>query len=255
MKTVLYLSLLLCFSFSCDSPQPRTIPLPNKPSENVPRDLVKPTTDSDLIYLEELAVLPESPQPILVVMHGYGSNERDLLELGKSLNDRFFVVSVRAPIDLGNDRYAWFGRGSSADDKVVAANADKVITAINGLPRTANSQGSGKDDKIRSPLFIAGFSQGGRMAIEVARRAKPGLIQGAIAFSPAAFKADGLTIPTLITHGRADKVVPFKLIEPVAKKMIQDGSPVQFKPFEGRHSIPPVALQSAKRWADAFLAE
>ncbi len=249
MKTM-YLGLLYVFCLGCESPKEVT-PEPTPIKIVKPIQVVKPVQpeETDLIYLEEMAKVPESPQPILVVMHGYGSNERSTLDWGTRLSDRFFVVSVRAPIEMGNDRYAWFARGG-AKDEVVAKHADKVLRAIEGLPRTAYSQSSGTDDTVKSSLFVAGFSQGGRMAIEVAKRAKPGQVQGVMAFSPAEFKADSLSIPTLITHGRADKVVPFNLVEPVAKTLIKSGSPVTMHPFNGRHSIPRVVMTFAGKWAD-----
>jgi hypothetical protein len=57
--------------------------------------LVKPTTQKE-------------PAPLLLMLHGYGANEYDLIGMADALDSRFTVISVRAPLSLGNGSYAWF---------------------------------------------------------------------------------------------------------------------------------------------------
>ena len=38
--------------------------------------------------------------PLLILLHGYGSNEEDLFSFASELPEEFFIVSVRAPYDL-----------------------------------------------------------------------------------------------------------------------------------------------------------
>jgi phospholipase/carboxylesterase len=49
----------------------------------------------------------ENP-PLLILLHGFGSNEQDLFSFADKLPDRFLVISVRAPHVIGKDSYAWF---------------------------------------------------------------------------------------------------------------------------------------------------
>ncbi len=242
------MGLPLLLVFGCESKKSRTQSEGRSREQQSKPEIVA----DDLIYLEEMARNPESPQPILIAMHGFGSNERDPLGWATSLSERFFVVSIRAPLDLGNDRYAWFGRGIP-DNKRVEAHADKVIKVIEGLPRTAFSQGSGSDESVKSPVFVTGFSQGARMAIEVGKRAKPGLIQGVLAFSPSLFESQGLSVPTLIGHGRRDKVVPFNRIEDRSLRLIELGSSVTFIPFDAGHTISPSLFGEAQHWTETIL--
>jgi phospholipase/carboxylesterase len=46
--------------------------------------------------------------PLLLLLHGIGSHERDLMDLAPQLDGRFFVVSARAPLTLRPGSYAWF---------------------------------------------------------------------------------------------------------------------------------------------------
>nr|BFD65927.1 hypothetical protein HAGR004_09490 [Bdellovibrio sp. HAGR004] len=46
--------------------------------------------------------------PVLVLMHGVGSNEQDLAEFGASLDPRLDVYSLRGPLPMGPHSYGWF---------------------------------------------------------------------------------------------------------------------------------------------------
>ncbi len=46
--------------------------------------------------------------PLLLLLHGIGSNEHDLYGLAPFLDERFLIISVRAPNTLGPGSYAWF---------------------------------------------------------------------------------------------------------------------------------------------------
>ena len=46
-------------------------------------------------------------KPLLVLLHGYGANEQDLLSLVPGLPEEFAVASVRAPLAMGPG-FTWF---------------------------------------------------------------------------------------------------------------------------------------------------
>ena len=53
-------------------------------------------------------------KPLLVLLHGYGANEQDLLSLADMLPDDFAVASVRAPIAMGPG-FSWFPLTGTVD--------------------------------------------------------------------------------------------------------------------------------------------
>ena len=62
-----------------------------------------------LFHLVRRSVLSMSEKPpLLVLLHGYGSNEEDLFGIEKAFDPNFLVVSVRAPVILNRGSYAWF---------------------------------------------------------------------------------------------------------------------------------------------------
>ena len=48
------------------------------------------------------------PKSVVMLMHGYGSNEEDLADLGSTLLPESAVVSLRAPMQIGPHAYTWF---------------------------------------------------------------------------------------------------------------------------------------------------
>ena len=45
---------------------------------------------------------------LLILLHGYGSNEEDLFSFATELPDDLIIVSARAPQNLGFGSYAWY---------------------------------------------------------------------------------------------------------------------------------------------------
>ena len=63
---------------------------------------------SVLHYLVREPVVKSAHPPVLILLHGVGSNEQDLFSLADRLPDDFLVISARAPIRLGDDSFAWY---------------------------------------------------------------------------------------------------------------------------------------------------
>lgn len=101
-------------------------------------------------------------RPLLVLMHGYGSNEDDLFGLSPFLPLEPVIASVRAPIEEAGG-YAWFSRSVYVDGTPTLENADTAAVAVldwlGGLAVEPTSVG------------LLGFSQGGAMVLQLLRRA------------------------------------------------------------------------------------
>ena len=54
--------------------------------------------------------------PLILLLHGYGSNEQDLFSFASELPEEYFVVSARAPYDLQYGSYAWYAINFDADE-------------------------------------------------------------------------------------------------------------------------------------------
>ena len=99
-------------------------------------------------------------RPLLLLLHGRGSNERDLFGLVPHLPAEAVVVSLRGTIELGPDAYQWFRPkilGSPEPEPANAAGA-AILEWLDELPRAPKT-------------WVLGFSQGGAMALQLMRLA------------------------------------------------------------------------------------
>ena len=53
--------------------------------------------------------------PLLLLLHGYGSNEDDLFSFATELPEEYYIISARAPYDLQYGSYAWYAINFDAD--------------------------------------------------------------------------------------------------------------------------------------------
>lgn len=100
-------------------------------------------------------------RPLVVLMHGRGSDEHDIAGLVPSLPPGFVYASVRAPFRFGPG-FAWFDDAveTPGDPRMAAgdAAADAVLAWLEALPWVPPAVGA------------LGFSQGGAMSTQLLRR-------------------------------------------------------------------------------------
>jgi phospholipase/carboxylesterase len=130
----------------------------------------------------ERVVAPRAPSaapPLLVVLHGIGADEHDLLPLAGVLDPRFRVVSLRAPHRYAIG-YAWFEIVFLAGGRV----RPHLEQAAHSLARlrawlAAAPARLGTDPRR---TYLLGFSQGAMMSLGVLRT-RPELLAGVVALS------------------------------------------------------------------------
>lgn len=150
-------------------------------------------------------------RPLLVLLHGYNSNEGDLFGLAPYLPLQPVIASLRAPLDAGYG-YAWFevfDRAGRLDDSSPEklAGAELATTAVlEWLDRTVPPEAS---------VGLVGFSQGGAMCLELMRRAPERFGFAAILAGfampgdrPGDERLAELRPPVLWGRGTADEVIP-----------------------------------------------
>lgn len=190
--------------------------------------------------------------PALVLVHGVGSNERDLAGLAARLDPRFVVHSLRAPIPMGPDAYGWFKVTFTADGPV--HDVDGATAARARLTETlrALKQGGTVDPER---IFVLGFSQGAILGIATALT-EPGLVHGVVAVAGRTLPevrqaAAGKTLQgtaVLLVHGRDDQKLPFSLGETSRDIVAASGLPLTWRPHDGGHTITPAMLADIDAW-------
>lgn len=133
-------------------------------------------TDLSLKYLVQQPVKKGGRPPLLILLHGYGSNEADLFELRNTFPQQYLVIAPQAPVAIGKDAYQWYSLNSKPDQvpEHLQVSTAKLKAFISGAIRKYNAD--------PSRVYVAGFSQGAVMSYEVALKS-PELVTGIGAWS------------------------------------------------------------------------
>ena len=180
---------------------------------------------------------------MVIVLHGAGADEKDLLDLLSSTGFGLRVVSLRGPAKYQRG-YTWAkGDGESAKAAQLAYVEDfkKVGKVI--AHSVAELQ---KKYRTKGKPFVLGFSVGASMALYLGlhhsdRFAGVFAVSGKLdqEYYPATEGLVSVTAPIYTYHGKTDPVIPFAEGKKVATKFRQYSPQVYFKEFEGGHTIPP----------------
>jgi phospholipase/carboxylesterase len=202
----------------------------------------------------KLAPLEPGLTRTLVLLHGYGADEHDLLSIAHVLDPRLAAVSLQAPIQMMGSQRAWFElmedeRGIAFDPDQARAGLDQAIASVEAIA-------------AESPRpFLLGFSQGAAMALGVLLR-KPSLVAGVIALSgvtPLLEPRDLATPeelrakPVFVAHGTRDPLLPIELGRTLHDELVRLGLAVEWREFPMGHMVIPEELHEAQLWLKARL--
>jgi phospholipase/carboxylesterase len=202
------------------------------------------------------SLAPNTKPPLLILLHGFGSNEADLFSFADALDERFLVLSPRAPRTLLQGGYAWFDLGFRPDGSLTHA-PEQVLAAQQGLISFIREVIAAYDaDPTR--VYLLGFSQGAMMSALVALT-EPKLIAGAVMMSglipaevqPLIAPPEQLkSLRLFLGHGIGDEVVP--IAEGRAAHALLDSLHVQHEYCEYPigHHFSDESLDDVLRWLD-----
>ncbi len=193
--------------------------------------------------------------PPLLLLHGRGSDEQDLLPLGRELHPSLPIHSVRAPFEAApwgyGPGYAWYRylHGSTPEATSFEAGQDALTAFVNS--RAGAERG----------YVIGGFSQGGTSALAHALR-HPDRVLGVLVFS--GFLADHPSItlrpeqvgttPIFWGHGTADPAIPHAIALAGQQRLAAAGANLTVRHYEGMpHRIAMDELQDAAAWLAGVL--
>jgi phospholipase/carboxylesterase len=189
--------------------------------------------------------------PLLVLLHGFGANEQDLLPMAARLDPRLAVASIRGPYEIRPGSYSWMN-GNTADE---LDNARKVI--IECIDQVADSMGAD-----RSRVYLAGFSQGAMLTLAIALT-EPEKIAGAAVLSGrlvAAVRDNHATperlrgFPILVTHGTDDQQIPVRSAREIRQALKPMGVALEYREFESGHYISDFNVGVLDQWLKRQLA-
>ena len=198
------------------------------------------------------------PPPLLVLLHGIGSNEDDLASLAGELDPRFLAVSVRAPRPY-HGGWAWFHITFRSGGDIVPdlEQAHETLADFVGWLAAAPAR-LGADPRR---VYLLGFSQGAMMSLGVLRTA-PERVAGIIALSGCSVDElveapadDGAVarVPVFVAHGIQDRTLPVsdgRAIRDQLQPIVRDFT---YREYPIPHTIAPDELRDVATWLTARL--
>ena len=188
---------------------------------------------------DQLQLGPEGASSRLVLLHGWGADADDLLDLGELLVDgQVSVVALRAPEPhpYGSGRQ-WYGLQPIDWSQLPAAR----------LALEQRLQALAQSVALERTVLL-GFSQGGAMALDVGSRLPLAGIVACSGYPHEGWQPPGTVAPVLLSHGREDPVVPFAASEEVLQRLQAAGASAELLPFSGGHTIDAAVLPPLRRF-------
>ncbi len=200
-----------------------------------------------------------SPDASIIWLHGLGANGHDFepivpeLRLPEELSARFiFPHAPNMPVTINNGYVmpAWYDiLEMTIDRKVDEVQLRKSATEVVKFIENEVSRGI---DPER--IIIAGFSQGGAVALETLI-SYPKKLGGLLALSTYFATKDSIewhqanqTTAIEIHHGIYDPVVPVALGQATHQLLQSKGYPVAFKTYPMEHSVCPPQIKDISSW-------
>jgi phospholipase/carboxylesterase len=205
-----------------------------------------------------------SRPPVLIILHGYGADEFDLLPIGSQLDPSFLLISFQAPIELGWGGYAWYQltqtpTGLRSDD---ASRKKSEELLVKDLPLVIAKEGGNP-----SRVYLMGFSQGAAICYSLMGchdlSEQRLAIKGVIAMSgyisddvkEPLKKRDLSQIPFFLSHGTDDELIP-PIAMQTAKKILEEAGAKTFaKEYETGHGLTEETVSDIRNWLSKLLPD
>jgi phospholipase/carboxylesterase len=203
-------------------------------------------------HLIKKSCLIDVPSPLLIMAHGYGSNENDLFSFSRDLPDKLTIVSIRGDVNIQNIGYAWydinieFNGNKTYDIEKAIESRDKVADCIEKCTEIYNTD--------KNNVTLLGFSQGSILVNAVALT-YPEKVKNVIAFSgvvdPNIISLSSKSLKNLsfyISHGTLDQVLPYNLSKESLKFLEKNNLNFIFEDFPVGHGVSPENFKSMLSW-------
>ncbi len=194
--------------------------------------------------------------PLLILLHGYGSNEQDLFSFADELPDELLIISARAPLNMAYGGYAWYtihfdntdGKFSNTEEAL--KSKEIISTFIDEI--LANY------DVNRKKVFLLGFSQGTILSYSVAL-SYPKKVQYVVGLSgyvnrellPNQLDTENYkNLEIYSSHGTVDQVIPVEWAQKTKPFLDNLGIKNSYEEYQVGHGVAPQNFYSLKQWIE-----
>ena len=208
----------------------------------------------NLHYLIQEPKVKHDKNPLLLLLHGYGSNEEDLFSFASELPNDSYVISVRAPYDLQPYGHAWYAIHFDADENKFSDNvqAKQSVELIAGFIDEIVKQYPIDAKNVT----LIGFSQGAILSYATALT-YPEKVAKVVALSgyfnqeimPEVIDTKAIShLKFFVSHGSVDQVIPIDWARKAKPALENLGLEVEYQEYPVGHGVAPQNFFDFKNW-------
>ena len=194
--------------------------------------------------------------PMILLLHGYGSNEEDLFSFASELPEHYYIIAARAPYDMMYGSHAWYAINFDADENKFSdldqarSSRDLIADFIDELvvnyPIDKNN------------VTLIGFSQGCILSYAVAL-SYPQKVQRVVAMSgyfnteiaKEGFENNDFSnLKIFASHGDVDQVVPVEWARKAKPTLDALHIQNEYKEYPVGHGVAPQNFYDFKNWLE-----
>lgn len=208
----------------------------------------------NLQYLIQEPTVKLEKNPLIILLHGYGSNEEDLFSFAPELPKEYYVISVRAPFDLQPYGHAWYAIHFDADENKFSDN-DEARESVKLIASFIDEM-IAKYPIDTDNINLIGFSQGAILSYATAltypeKIAKVVALSGYLNLDIVPENIDKKAISHLkffISHGTVDQVIPVDWARKAKPALEALGLDVTYNEYPIGHGVAPQNFYDFKNW-------
>ena len=197
----------------------------------------------------------DGPHPTLILLHGRGANEDDLLGLAEYLDERLLIISPRAPYPFQHGGgFTWYDLEDLArpEPAMFAESHEKLSKFV------ADVREAYHIDKMN--MFVGGFSMGTMMSYTLSLT-HPAWVKGVLAMSGYVPEGTAMNFlwdeingkPFFVAHGKFDPVIPVAFGQR-AKELLENAhANVTYREYDMGHQIGEECLNDMMKWLTAHI--
>lgn len=192
---------------------------------------------------------PAGTYPALIMLHGRGANEQDLLGLTPHFDPRLMIIAARAPFSFSYGGYTWYDmlEVGAPEPGQFSESYERLIRFLEDVREHYPVD--------RNRLFLLGFSMGTVMAYAYALT-KPENIRGVAAHSgyipestSLVFRWDQLkNTAFFVAHGEHDPVIGVEYARRAKKLLSAAAADLTYKEYPIAHSMSEESVEDVSAW-------
>ena len=196
----------------------------------------------------------EGKSPVIIMLHGYGSDENDLFSFASELPSNYTIISLKAPIPMQPYGNAWYhihfdnNDGKFSDDEQAIVSRELVLTCIDEI--------ISKYEIDPDNITLLGFSQGTILGFSVAL-SYPKKIKNVIGLS--GYINENILVENYSennfsklniysSHGSVDQVIPVDWARKTKPFLQNIGINCDYSEFPVGHGVAPQNFYELKNW-------